>query len=926
MSDTYCKRRAGEQLASPGKRAKVSIDSEGATSAMSDGIERNERLQPCADFESFMANAEPTSIQYCGKISLQPEELLMYALVNLSVPPGTNLARCSLEKLAGVSFGVYKVYGIYFNCKHIQNFFYRSTNNLCKGLGKFNGYLRWKYFSNYIERIVSKHQQALHSLFVDSDDNSQCFDDLKNDLESQCLSSLSENESSQSLAYKISKTNSSLERKFPKWKVVPDVNKSEVHLFFMANNSPVVFLHEVVIIADGSYYIVYKEKRKSLDVNLDLPQTIHRKDQLYLFMTSLEKLNICSAILAEKYINLLPEENTTPVFKTNCGDPGAFVETTPTCGNKKYIRSAKCSLLSKDTCCKECMRVDHYMRTLKSRSQNSVKHQSKHTRFDYMSKERLVENSKEMARKIHQMQVKLQRLEQYQQEMNTVGYNTDSDFRKLFKQLYEGISQRIDKQESNVCYWEDCLQVEDKFATTELLQKHISTVHIPTISDEAPINRKYQCKWLGCDKTFSKKKLLKSHLTEHTGNESDTFFLTLLHDQAKALNMPSRQMRWHPLVLKWCLRMYSKSHSVYDDLRASGFLKLPSGRTLSDYKNFCSSKSGWQASVMEAMRESAKKQGISESGKFGGLFFDEVKIKEGLLFDPSSWELIGFTDLDVDESDTSNDNMTTLPVQASLATHVLQFYFKSLFSSFHFPCSYFLTNGISAQDLNRVFWQGVELLNSHGFKVLLTCCDGASENRAFMVMNGCSETVSQTNNPFSNFPLFFLSDPPHLIKKLRNNIYKSGFKENSSRYTRCLLLNSKNILWEHIYSVYLRDKKRHLFSTDIRSSHVHLDSFSKMRVKLAVQVLNSKVQKDMAKYENDSTESTQKFILNCETLFNCFNDTEPLLSLEDRRIKALENVLRFFQNWRDQLTSIFKTKSEQSYHFISWQTMFDLQV
>ena len=51
------------------------------------------------------------------------------------------------------------------------------------------------------------------------------------------------------------------------------------------------------------------------------------------------------------------------------------------------------------------------------------------TRFNYMSKERLIENSKEMAAKIHRMQVKLKRLEQYQQEMSTMGNNTDSDFR-----------------------------------------------------------------------------------------------------------------------------------------------------------------------------------------------------------------------------------------------------------------------------------------------------------------------------------------------------------------------------------------------------------------------------------------------------------------------------------------------------------------
>ena len=175
----------------------------------------------------------------------------------------------------------------------------------------------------------------------------------------------------------------------------------------------------------------------------------------------------------------------------------------PMCADKKCIRSAKCSFLSNDICCKECTKIDHYMRTLKFGSQNNGSHQSKRIRFDYMSKERLVGNSKEMATKINCMQVKLRRLEQCQEEVSTVGHNNDLDFRTLFKQLYDGISKCMEKQDSNICYWEDCLQVEHKFETTELVKKHISTVHIPIISDEAPIHRKYQCKWFGCAKRHS---------------------------------------------------------------------------------------------------------------------------------------------------------------------------------------------------------------------------------------------------------------------------------------------------------------------------------------------------------------------------------------------------------------------------------------
>ena len=81
-------------------------------------------------------------------------------------------------------------------------------------------------------------------------------------------------------------------------------------------------------------------------------------------------------------------------------------------------------------------------------------------------------------------------------------------------------------------------------------------------------------------KNLERKKLLLNHLEEHIGSESDLFFLTLLKDQGKAVNVLSRQMRWHPLIIKWCLRIYSKSHSLYADIHDSDFFKT------SQWKNF----------------------------------------------------------------------------------------------------------------------------------------------------------------------------------------------------------------------------------------------------------------------------------------------------------------------------------------------------
>ena len=155
------------------------------------------------------------------------------------------------------------------------------------------------------------------------------------------------------------------------------------------------------------------------------------------------------------------------------------------------------------------------------------------------------------------------------------------------------------KTEKSCCLWSSCTR--KSFPDVKCLYSHVNENVPDPEANTAPVDRVYVCMWKNCSKKFSKKGLLHNHVHDYTGGMQDQFFEVLLKDQAKALTTPSRQMRWHLLVLKWCLGVYSKSHALYD-IRDSGFLKLPIGRTLSDYKNFCSS-SGSKTDRIMLMKE-----------------------------------------------------------------------------------------------------------------------------------------------------------------------------------------------------------------------------------------------------------------------------------------------------------------------------------
>ena len=104
------------------------------------------------------------------------------------------------------------------------------------------------------------------------------------------------------------------------------------------------------------------------------------------------------------------------------------------------------------------------------------------------------------------------------------------------------------------------------------------------------------------------------------------------------------------MIVRWCLYLRQKSSAAHDALRDSGFVTLPSSRTLFDYSHYTKSANGFQPDVVKVLREEAEKRGMYSKDepwkRFVGILFDEIKVKSDLVYDKHIGELIGYCDLD----------------------------------------------------------------------------------------------------------------------------------------------------------------------------------------------------------------------------------------------------------------------------------------
>ncbi|XP_071483429.1 uncharacterized protein [Diadema antillarum] len=388
----------------------------------------------------------------------------------------------------------------------------------------------------------------------------------------------------------------------------------------------------------------------------------------------------------------------------------------------------------------------------------------------------------------------------------------------------------------------------------------------------------------------------------------------LFEQQMKAASSKPTAMRWHPALLRLCIAVHSKSASAYNLIRKSGFINLPHENTLRNYTHFSDTAPGFNGDLLKHAVEEYDLKDQAKYKKNVCLLMDEMKIKSGLVFN-STGRLVGFCDLGEVNNELKDYENSVKGENLKLASHVFVLMARGLFSNFKCPFAYFPCENMTSDQLYSCVWEGVQLLECYGLQVRAITSDGASSNRKFYEL--CTDASKQhhwTWNPFAKErKVFFFSDPPHLIKTVRNNFANSGCHSN----TRNLMFRGQQISWQHIQRVYDWDLSsgsglRKLYK--ISSDHLNLTPSSRMRVSLATQVLSATMANALESQGLEETESTRYIIRMMDLFFDCLNvssvcagkkkrkpSLEPYRSADDWRFTFLEDeFLSFLHEWETE--------------------------
>ena len=133
--------------------------------------------------------------------------------------------------------------------------------------------------------------------------------------------------------------------------------------------------------------------------------------------------------------------------------------------------------------------------------------------------------------------------------------------------------------------------------------------------------------------------MVESKAQIHEKFPPDSFGRIFWEQQNKAAQLKSASaMRWHPLMVKWCLHLRHLSSAGYEAIRKSGCISLPTQRTLRDYTHYAKATCGFSIDVDRQLIDAADVATCPDWKKCVLLLMDEIHIREDLVYDKVSGE------------------------------------------------------------------------------------------------------------------------------------------------------------------------------------------------------------------------------------------------------------------------------------------------
>ena len=110
-------------------------------------------------------------------------------------------------------------------------------------------------------------------------------------------------------------------------------------------------------------------------------------------------------------------------------------------------------------------------------------------------------------------------------------------------------------------------------------------------------------------------------------------------------------------------------------------------------------------------------------GKHMVLAFDETKIKDDLVYNKHTSQIIGYRSLDSIEQQLLLMKEEEIGGASHMATHMLQFMGPALSANLNYPVARFATSILTAEQLYLMVWKVIGSLESIGFKITIVTAD-----------------------------------------------------------------------------------------------------------------------------------------------------------------------------------------------------------